>query len=564
MEVAASTEEVIIFGKVDNNGNAAPDNEVIRTSRDILGWASNNSLKVSRLVTTGAPGTTSIGPNTLLKVMAGDVVNAYTRYFYEMPTSSSQITNTGILSSIATSIIGGLTGSRVGQAVKDGAGSLEASLQDVNASPLIPYLNNRPGQQADRPKAYLNYIFFDENFNYVENESGAVPVDKDHNDYQLVSPQLRAPKNGYVYVYLSNESDWAVQFDDFMVSHERGAIIEETHYYPYGMKIAGISARAFNKLPNKYNFQGDYSEDEEESGYNDFDLRTYDAQIGRWIQQDPYDEFASGYLGMGNDPVNSVDEDGGLSIPYLATMTIMGGVTGYSSASKGEKFKGMMIGAGIGLGVGVISNMILNNVFNYYVDGGSQGSQFRSKDYDLGWEKYDGRGFDAFFEDGIKTLFSSNTYFWGVSTPKYSWKTFVTEVIDTRKVSEFIEKAALTGGVIAERVYEFSKDYTEGSKVQFRVTGGRKDEHISISRDNKLLSSGPPSKDFTPSFRTRFTFNLDPVFRIVYKVKNHYPKGVDKNSVGKHGDLDGVTVLPNIQIWAKVKIRNSRVKITRK
>ena len=44
-------------------------------------------------------------------------------------------------------------------------------------------------------------------------------------------------------------------------------------------------------------------------------LRSYDPQIGRFLQWDPYDQFSSGYVGMGNDPVNFVDEDGGLAGP---------------------------------------------------------------------------------------------------------------------------------------------------------------------------------------------------------------------------------------------------------
>jgi hypothetical protein len=41
-------------------------------------------------------------------------------------------------------------------------------------------------------------------------------------------------------------------------------------------------------------------------------LRSYDPQIGRFLQNDPYDEFASGYAGMGNDPGNNVDPTGGI------------------------------------------------------------------------------------------------------------------------------------------------------------------------------------------------------------------------------------------------------------
>ena len=59
--------------------------------------------------------------------------------------------------------------------------------------------------------------------------------------------------------------------------------------------------RAFATLDNKNRYQGDYAEHEDEWDvhYDDFFLRTYDPQTGRFINIDPYDQFASGYVGMG-------------------------------------------------------------------------------------------------------------------------------------------------------------------------------------------------------------------------------------------------------------------------
>jgi RHS repeat-associated protein len=102
-----------------------------------------------------------------------------------------------------------------------------------------------------------------------------------------------------------------VYFDNLQVSQEHGRISEENHYYAFGQKIAGICTKAFNKLSNSFNYQGDYSEEEENTLWDEFDLRMYDPQIGRWTGADPYDQFASPYIGMGNDPVNSVDPSGG-------------------------------------------------------------------------------------------------------------------------------------------------------------------------------------------------------------------------------------------------------------
>ena len=96
----------------------------------------------------------------------------------------------------------------------------------------------------------------------------------------------------------------------------RGRIVEENHYYAYGLKIAGISSRKLgdvNKgsLKNNYLYQGDYSEFDDEIGWNDFQLRNYDPQIGRWLQIDPYNGFPSGYIGMGDNPINNSDPSGG-------------------------------------------------------------------------------------------------------------------------------------------------------------------------------------------------------------------------------------------------------------
>lgn len=61
----------------------------------------------------------------------------------------------------------------------------------------------------------------------------------------------------------------------------------------------------------RYGYQGQYSEKDAETDWNAFELRMYDSRIGRWLQIDPYGEFASSYTGMGNDPANLADPDGG-------------------------------------------------------------------------------------------------------------------------------------------------------------------------------------------------------------------------------------------------------------
>ncbi|WP_313788453.1 RHS repeat-associated core domain-containing protein [uncultured Allomuricauda sp.] len=61
----------------------------------------------------------------------------------------------------------------------------------------------------------------------------------------------------------------------------------------------------------RYAFQG--QEKDPETGKEAFQLRLWDSRIGRWLTTDPYGQYASPYLGMGNNPILMVDADGGFA-----------------------------------------------------------------------------------------------------------------------------------------------------------------------------------------------------------------------------------------------------------
>jgi hypothetical protein len=116
------------------------------------------------------------------------------------------------------------------------------------------------------PKAFLNVVFFDERFNFVPEGSQKLRVTTTGNHVSpIVLSNIKVPRNGYCFVYISNESPTNVFFDDLQVRHDRGRIIEENHYYAYGLKIAALSSKAFGGAPNNYQYphrgrQDDYSE----------------------------------------------------------------------------------------------------------------------------------------------------------------------------------------------------------------------------------------------------------------------------------------------------------------
>lgn len=270
----------------------------------------------------------SVGVGKLLKVMAGDRLHVKVDYF--VPTAGVDNSTADGISSVFNSLIAVLNGSTApavfhgqGSQVQDNlnqAGAINSFLQPQTTSAV-----------SSNPKAYLNILFFDEQFKFVSSGSEIVQVStRDSWDVttlrRLGSAAKQAAKNGYAYVYVSNESKNLVYFDNFQVSHERGPILEETHYYPFGLVMTGISSRAAGNIESKQKFVSQELDEELDLNWYQFRFRNHDPQIGRFLQVDPLaDQFVynSTYAYAENRVINGVDLEG-LEYYYTADGRFLG------------------------------------------------------------------------------------------------------------------------------------------------------------------------------------------------------------------------------------------------
>jgi len=263
------------------------------------------------------------GLGVTLKVMSGDRIDIHGKsYYFENNTGGTSANSAvpvldilngllgGPLGGVAAGAHGGVTGTQLNGylATTNGINALLSNqTTDNNGTPTVP-------------KAYINYIFFDEQFRSVGSGFSKVGSNSTIKDHFSDLQNLTVSKNGYIYIFVSNESPVNVFFDNMQVVHTRGAILEETHYYPFGLTQRGISSKAaaFGKPQNRFQYIGkefQSAEFSDGSGLEqyDFGARMLDQQIGVWHNIDPLADKNrrwSPYTYVFNNPLKFVDPDG--------------------------------------------------------------------------------------------------------------------------------------------------------------------------------------------------------------------------------------------------------------
>ena len=253
--------------------------------------------------------TNPFGPAMVLKVMAGDKFNVMVNSWWK----STSTPNTP--SNLSNKLIGALE-NNIGNLQGSKATVAELNSSGVFLPGVTSFFNSQnSGGNSSRPWSFLNWILFDEQFNYVSSSSGFMQVEGSNTYSTLVQSDLPITKSGYLYIYVSNAtSNIPVYFDNLQVTHIKGPLLEETHYYPFGLVMAGISSKAAGKLENKRKFNdGTELQSKEFSDGSGLELyatnfRSLDPQLGRWWQIDPKPDYSQSlYSAMNNNPVRFND-----------------------------------------------------------------------------------------------------------------------------------------------------------------------------------------------------------------------------------------------------------------
>ncbi|SIT14273.1 RHS repeat domain-containing protein [Belliella pelovolcani] len=167
--------------------------------------------------------------------------------------------------------------------------------------------------EKEVPEAYMAFSLY--NSDSVEVARGKHPLSEaSKNKHEFLSDTLKVEEDGYIEVYLVNETSENVWFDDFTVQSTTPIIVQESHYYPFGSELTGL-AYNYNNHINREKYNGKEFQDELNLGWYDYGARMYDPLLGRWGVVDPLADqrsWLTPYNYVQNNPIIRIDPDGRL------------------------------------------------------------------------------------------------------------------------------------------------------------------------------------------------------------------------------------------------------------
>jgi hypothetical protein len=300
MEVGDSATENVYYMNLDSTRVALPP-----------GYPSDTTTNPNNYVAEvgGSTSEPVIGPGLVLKVMAGDEFSVRVSDWYLL-NGTTPGTPVNPLTDILTHMIAGMAG--IPSPENPGLVALQSNTPTLSSNVFNFLQDTGTSINSSRPHAFLNWILLDNQFSYVSASSGFSQVGNSGQLNVITLTNLPIISSGYLYIYVSNETpNVPVFFDNLQVTHMRGPLLEEGHYYPFGLTIAGISDKALkaNYAENKFKYnKGSELQNKEFSDGSGLEmyetvLRELDPQLGKWWQIDPRPNLSlSPYETMNNNP----------------------------------------------------------------------------------------------------------------------------------------------------------------------------------------------------------------------------------------------------------------------
>ncbi len=285
-EVATASVEQLVFDHIPNVRDAKP------------GSINPNDGMAAHL--DAANPDTRVGTAIMLKVMPGDKFTISASAHYDGEYHGGEETGTQpMIQSLTNALMGG--GTYAGVPVSELPENIR-TIQNILGNPALPeqLATLQSNDLSTAPKAHLNYLFFNDKMQLMSDLSGVVQVTPAGTaGWELLNPGnicncTIGPaggvggSGGYILVYIDNQSiGKSVWFDDVHIEHFTSKVLEETHYYPFGLTV-GIDQAGQPGLPGqpfKYNGIGL----EKHFGLETYETfyRGLDPQLGRFNSVDP-------------------------------------------------------------------------------------------------------------------------------------------------------------------------------------------------------------------------------------------------------------------------------------
>ena len=214
----------------------------------------------------------------------------------------------------------------------------------------ITYLYNAAGQKVNKlvnsvpVDNMIKSVDYLDGFQYVGGELNFFPHGEGYVNVTLGTTGNRI--FNYVYYYTDHLGNIRLTYTKDMVSNQL-KIMDETHYYPFGLKhqkyspagsldlkaeSADIARPGYvTSTPFMYRYNGKEFQDELGLNMYDMDMRQYDPAIARWVVLDPVIHHSmSPYNAFDNNPVfwadpsgadSAIFEQGGTSYSSITTAT---------------------------------------------------------------------------------------------------------------------------------------------------------------------------------------------------------------------------------------------------